>query len=490
MTAVFLMAGIALGDVLTIPVWPIFIAIAVLIAITLWLRHPQIQSLSIHGATLLLGLSLMLVAKEHTPVLPAGECTYEAVVASQPQVRGKVYRCDLWIMGRYGPVKVRASLLRSSQLDSDTLRVGDGLWARSVLENPDSLHPYHQTNFNYSRWLRVHDYAATVFVFQPWSRKQVSLSKLSRFDKVRLSAVLWRVRLVQQYARLGLRDRSLALLAAMTLGERSLIDHSQQEQFSVSGGSHVLALSGLHLIIIYTLLTLLVNYVGRSILSLTGGVGRDVVRLAGLVLTLVAVWCYVVLVGMGPSVVRAAAMISIYGMVSLLNRNHLSVNTLAFAAIVMLVAHPRTLWDVSFQLSFMAVLSIIAFTPNRRLPFGVSMLWVTVAAQIGTAPLVMYYFGRFSCYFLLTNCLVVPCTTCLLYGAVALWAATPMSAVQHAIATGLAWVAGLMDRGVAWIASLPGASIDNIWLSTTQVVAIYVLIFCTYRIFSIILHSK
>ena len=313
---------------------------------------------------------------------------------------------------------------------------------------------------------------------------------MSRFDKVRLSAVLWRVRLVQQYARLGLRDRSLALWAARTLGGRSLIAHSQQEQFSVSGGSHVLALSGLHLIIIYTLLTLLVNYVGRSILSLTGGVGRDVVRLAGLVLTLVAVWCYVVLVGMGPSVVRAATMISIYGMVSLLNRNHLSVNTLAFAAIVMLVAHPRTLWDVSFQLSFMAVLSIIAFTPNRRLPFGVSMLWVTVAAQIGTAPLVMYYFGRFSCYFLLTNCLVVPCTTCLLYGAVALWAATPMSAVQHAIATGLAWVAGLMDRGVAWIASLPGASIDNIWLSTTQVVAIYVLIFCTYRIFSIILHSK
>ena len=232
------------------------------------------------------------------------------------------------------------------------------------------------------------------------------------------------------------------------------------------------------------------NCIGRSFLALTGGMGRDVVRLVGLVLTLVAVWCYVVLVGMGPSVVRAATMISIYGMVSLLNRNHLSVNTLAFAAIVMLVAHPRTLWDVGFQLSFMAVLSIIALTPNRRLPLGVSMLWVTIAAQIGTAPLVMYYFGRFSCYFLLTNCLVVPCTTCLLYGAVALWAATPISAVQHTMATGLVWMAGLMDRGVAWIASLPGASIDNIWLSTTQVVAIYVLIFCTYRIFSIILHSK
>ena len=127
-------------------------------------------------------------------------------------------------------------------------------------------------------------------------------------------------------------------------------------------------------------------------------------------------------------------MITVYSVVRLLNRDRSSLNTLALTAIILLVLHPQNLWDVGFQLSFMAVLSIILFAPTLYglfsyeqlqhhwlLRWAWTLITVSVAAQLGTAPLVAYYFGRFSCYFLLSNFIVIPCATIILYTAVLLF---------------------------------------------------------------------
>jgi len=276
----------------------------------------------------------------------------------------------------------------------------------------------------------------------------------------------------------------------MTLGDKSMISTEQQQDYSVAGGSHILALSGLHIGLLYmillTLVTAAMSLVRRVLHADMYRSKRIVVQVA----TLVAVWSYVMVVGCQPSVVRAATMLTVYGLVSLLNRSRQSLNTLAIAAVVMLFVNPLSLWDVGFQLSFMAVLGIVLFSPRRRLNGLLSMLWVTVSAQIGVAPLILYYFGRFSCYFLLANVLVVPCATLLLYGAVAIWLLTPFVAVQRWAADVLGAVAGWMDAGVAWIASLPGASVEGVEVSAVQVAAIYVLIFCVCRIISLTLHPK
>lgn len=215
---------------------------------------------------------------------------------------------------------------------------------------------------------------------------------------------------------MGFNGQAYAVLAAMALGDKSSLSDELKEEYSVSGASHVLALSGLHLGIIYAILSLLFS--------------RRRWQIVSQVLILLAIWSYVFIVGMSASVVRSAVMLTVYSFVSLLNRNRLSLNTLSVAAVVILAGSPLYLYDVGFQMSFAAVLFIIIFyrpllevMPGRirNIPI-IKQIWqmtaVSVAAQIGVAPLIAFYFGRFSCYFLLTNMIVVPAATVILYGAV------------------------------------------------------------------------
>ena len=106
------------------------------------------------------------------------------------------------------------------------------------------------------------------------------------------------------------------------------------------------------------------------------------------------------------------------------------------------------------------------------------------------APLLLYHFGRLSCYFLLTNIVVVPCAYIIVYSAFAVLLLTPVAIIQRWMVAILTSAAHIMDNSVRGIAMLPGASIENIHFDGVQVVALYVLIICVYRIFCLTLHSK
>ena len=210
-------------------------------------------------------------------------------------------------------------------------------------------------------------------------------------------------------------------------------------------------------------------------------------------LVLLLIWLYALLVDFSPSVLRSATMITVYSVVRLLNRDRSSLNTLALTAIILLVLHPQNLWDVGFQLSFMAVLSIILFAPTLYGLFSYEQLqhhwllrwiWtlitVSVAAQLGTAPLVAYYFGRFSCYFLLSNFIVIPCATIILYTTVLLFVCFFMPVAQLFIGKALQTIVGAMNTALHSIAHLPGASIEELHPSILQLFFCYVLLLCAY----------
>ena len=186
-----------------------------------------------------------------------------------------------------------------------------------------------------------------------------------------------------------------AVVAAMTLGDKSALSQELREVYSVTGASHVLALSGLHLGIIYMLLTLLL------------GGSRFFTFSPFHFFTLSAIWSFVFLVGMPVSVVRSATMLTVYALLSLGHRDKMSVNTLAFTALLVLIVSPLSLFDIGFQMSYLSVFAILLMVPlsERLFPVGYLMthrvirwLWgmvaVSCAAQIGVAPLVAYYFGR------------------------------------------------------------------------------------------------
>jgi competence protein ComEC len=205
------------------------------------------------------------------------------------------------------------------------------------------------------------------------------------------------------------------------------------------------------------------------------------------VLIILGIWSYAVVTGLSPSVVRAALMISIYALVSILRRNRMSLNALAFAAIVMLVANPLCLYDVGFQMSVMAVFAILLFyqpiyrlvsteflLSHRILAWGWAMVVVSCCAQLGVAPLTAYYFGRFSVYFLLTNFIVIPLATCIIYLAVVMIVASVYAPAMQVVAQVLRFAVGLQNSLVEWVSSLPGASIEGVNINRLQLLLIYV----------------
>lgn len=206
---------------------------------------------------------------------------------------------------------------------------------------------------------------------------------------------------------------------------------------------------------------------------------------------------------MSPSVVRSAFMITVYALLSLGYRERMSVNTLAFTAIVMLIVNPLSLYDIGFQLSFMAVLAILLFNPlfARLIPLHVlqryrwlNVLWgmttVSLAAQIGTAPLIAYYFGRFSTWFLLSNFIVIPLATIILYLAVLCFAVCWIAPILHLLTSVLSLVVVFMNQALEAIAHLPYSSIEDIRLSVLQVVFLYIIIGSAYVLLSLRIRIK
>ena len=407
--------------------------------------------------------------------LPKGEVTYRAVVASQPVEHGKVVRVDLWTLEGDGmPRKVKAAVLKDTiHKRHERLNVGDGIIVTSRMQPPEDF--YH-SNFSYPLYLRCHGFTATTLVMpDEWRKVPLSLERLSYLDRTILAAMRFRQATLRHYLALGLDDEEMAVAVAMALGDKSRLTNDLRDVYSISGASHVLALSGLHLGIIYVLLSLLVG-VGRR------GVLREMVVILG-------IWSYAVFTGLSPSVVRAAVMLTIYAAAGLLRRDRMSLNALALTAIVMMAVNPLCLYDVGFQMSFMAVLAILVYyKPAYRLVSAEwlqrhpvmkwvwAMVVVSCCAQLGTAPLTAYYFGRFSVYFLLTNFFVIPLATLVLYLTAAMLVSALVPGLLPWTAKALAVVVGVQTALVKWVSGLPGSSVEGLAMGRLQSLLIYVVI--------------
>jgi ComEC/Rec2-related protein len=299
--------------------------------------------------------------------------------------------------------------------------VGDGVRVVSRLKAITNSERRQNGHFDNVRYQHVHGIVARTYINKGgWKRCRVSMRKLGLMLRVLIGMRSGRDRLLSQCNLHNMSESAYAVVAAMTMGDRSGLTRELRQSYAASGASHVLALSGMHLGVIYGLLSLL--FVHHRM------------RVLGQVLAMVVIWAYATLVGMPPSVLRSATMLTIFAFVVLTGRRQVSLNTLAFAAVVQLAINPLGLWDVGFQMSFLAVLGIVML--NLRLRDVATPIWlsrwrviwwmwslvkVSLAAQIAVAPLSMYYFGTFPCYFLLTNLIAVPLAMLILYSSVVMY---------------------------------------------------------------------
>ena len=477
--------GIIAGDALCrlCPVWCWFAAVAAVMVVALCLRrHAVAQSCTLLVAVFLLGCALVNVERHGlSPVISGSVESYEAVVMTPPVQRGKTVRCEILVSkGRLAGHRVRASFLCTPRDGrAAALRVGDGVVAASKFEVPVSGKSV-SSHFDYARWLHVQGVSCTTFLYyDAWKWDVIDLSSISAFNKIRLRAMRFRERIVGKWLRGTLPDQGSAVVAAMTLGDKSQLSAATKQAYSVSGASHILALSGLHLGIICAFLSL-VFVRGRR-------------RWAGQLVVKMSLWTYVVIVGMMPSIVRSATMFTFYAAASMLRRPQLSLNAWAFAAFVILMVSPLSLWDVGFQLSFMAVAGImVLYRPiygvvnaewllrHRLLKWVWGLTVVSFSAQLAVAPLLAFYFGRFSCYFLLANLVAVPLAAFVLYASLIAVLFTPLPWLQSWIFKGINVVAGLMNDALSWFSRLPGASIEDIRINEFQVAMLYIMLACMY----------
>ena len=471
-----LMAGIVVGDsVGTVSwLWPVMIVLVVG-TLLLW-RYAVLQSVGIAVCFVLLGW--LLIQRQETTLRvswPEEEVIYEAVVLTEPVEKPKTMAVDILLTD--SQKKLKCYLYKDDR--SRSLKIGDGLRIQSRIR-PNS--EWHRGRFDYHRYLEVHGFTGQTFVSSwKWQKVELSLKSLSRLERTRFYFLKLRSKLLQRLATDQTTPNpsysggeAYAVVAAMALGDKSALTQELRDIYAITGASHILALSGLHLSIIFMLLTLLF------------GGSRFFTFSPFHFFTLSAIWSFVFLVGIPVSVVRSATMLTVYALLSLGHRDKMSVNTLAFTALLVLIVSPLSLFDIGFQMSYLSVFAILLIVPlsERLFPVGYLMthrvirwLWgmvaVSCAAQIGVAPLVAYYFGRLPVYFLLTNFIVIPAATLILW-------LSPLVFLFPSLAYLLLYIVSILNTLLSTIASIPGASIDGLHPTKLQTTMTYVVIVACY----------
>ena len=313
----------------------------------------------------------------------------------------------------------------------------------------------------------------------------ITEENLSSFDKTMLATQECRNTIQKHLRSLNIQEQDFAIVSAMTLGDKTSLTKETKDIYSISGASHILAVSGLHIGIIFQLFILLLGGRRRSIPTI--------------ILSITAIWAYVIFIGMPASAIRSATMISICCFAMLSHRKALSINNLAFAYVIMLIYNPLYLFDISFQMSFMAVYSILLFyqpleglcsTSHFYTRWPWSMLCISIAAQIGTMPLIIYYFGRISCYALFTGFIAIPAATVILWLSAAILLLTLLTHIPlmnllsepllHFAASGLISITQATNTALKLTTMLPGASIDGIKINIPQLCLIYFCIIVGY----------
>jgi len=280
-----------------------------------------------------------------------------------------------------------------------------------------------------------------------------------------------------------------AVGSALILGFRDDISEEINNAYIQTGSIHILAVSGLHVGIISGVLSLLLGFIKRNTFT---------IKLLKLLLILAFLWSFVLIAGAGGSIIRAAVMFSILHIGSMLAKKKYIFNTLAASAFVILIRNPKMLFDVGFLLSYAAVIGIIAIQPllsnlykpdNKILKTIWDLSTITIAAQIATLPLVLYYFNQTSLYFLISGILVVPISTIAMYAGIGLFLSNMILPMLNSFIASIMYAClFLMNSIIYWIQNLPGNLIDNISISITE--AWLLLISICFVVFSLIYKNK
>lgn len=431
---------------------------------------------------LLFSLGAILIVNHNEKVIvdmPVKESTYLIKVESIPVMQDKYCSFDAKVLFSFDTLcssiqnhKVLLNLSVDSQLISPKL--GDNYLVSTslFLPNKDDV-----SSFDYSSYLKVNGYSKIGYVYD-----DIILYNRAESYSITEKFLLLRENLISIYRDFKLGNEELAILSAITLGEKSILSKDTKNNFSAAGVSHILVVSGMHVGFIFMIISLLYS-------RLYNRYYRLFVTIFGLVL----LWLYALLTGFAPSVVRASFMFSLMLVFLFTGNKYRVLHALLLSATISLLANPALLFNISFQLSYLAVLSIVVFykriyhflqriVPEFKWRNNIlSVIGVTLAAQVFTFPIVMFYFHQFPLFFMISNLCVVLLAPIIFIGGYLLIFTSVIPYVSNVIAYILNIILKFFEEIINIIASLKYAVID-VYISLFQCILLYfiVLLFLNY----------
>lgn len=359
----------------------------------------------------------------------------------------------------------KGKLLFSVSKDNQLLEVGC-VYAisNSINEIQKPLNPY---QFNYANYLQKKQIHHQILS----DTMPVKLASASPYDLYSLADKLRR-RINEGLKNSGFKETPIQMINALILGQRQDINPTIYNNFINAGAVHILAVSGLHIGIIL----LILNTLTKPLLYFKNG------RALRPLLIVVILWAFAIIAGLSPSVTRAVAMFSLISIGMHFKRHTNIYNTLFSSAFILLIVNPFFLFEVGFQLSYAAVLSIVsiqpliykAWQPRYKL---IDKLWqiltVTVAAQIGVAPISLFYFHQFPGLFLLSNLVILPFLGLILGLGLLVVILGLFKMIPPVLKDAFSWVIELLNQFVNWIAQYENFIFKDISFSLSQVVLSY-----------------
>jgi competence protein ComEC len=414
----------------------------------------------------------------------SGKDTLLIEIVEEPHIKENSIKAEIEVLeivknDSFLPVNGKAIIYFDDTL---SLSYGDQRLVTTQLNEIED--PKNPGQFDYKRYLFHHHIYHSGYV----SAEKDSLLSEGNGNPIQAFAIFARQKLMEQLKEVIPQNDEHAIASALILGYKDELTSQTRSAFASAGAMHVLAVSGLHVGIIYLVI--------EKLLKILPVLYRKK-WLRGCLL-LGGIWSYAILTGLSASVIRAATMLTFVVFATVFNRHTNIYNTIAASAFfILLVFGPFRIMEVGMQLSYLAVLGIILIQPwlssfltieNRILRWVWEISCVSVSAQLATAPLGFLYFHQFPNYFLLSNLAVIPCAFLILTTGLIYLAISWVSVIGGLVGLALKYEVRFLNFVVNLVDQLPNSILAGIDITVLETYLIYFII--ASMLFAFMAHKK
>jgi len=387
-------------------------------------------------------------------------------IINEPKLSSGIIRFESEVIAVYSKKRIQntnGKLLIALKLDTlkaIQVNYGDIFLIPANYQEVESS--YNPGEFDFKSYLKDKQIYFQIFL-QADEVKRVSQNTGNPFISFALTL---RKDLVKKFSRYIPDQEASSMASTLILGYRADLSKDIIEAYSKTGTMHVLSVSGMHVGIVFLVLSILLKPMNRS---------KNLILLRAIIIIAV-IWFYSLLTGFSPSVCRSALMLSFVVLGKAMNKNQNTYNLIAISAFFLLLYDPYYLFDVGFQLSYVAVIGLVYFHPlifnvlyieNKLLEHIWSYCALSLAAQLATFPLSVYYFHQFPVYFLLSNLLIVLPIAFIMYAGIA-FLIIPYPLIIQPLGKFLNWLINFTNNILYKIEHLPFSAMEGIWVSTFE----------------------